>query len=223
MLSKKRVFTLVQEPEAKLLPALSTEQLSLNYNNIPAFNNLNLNIYARKITSIIGPSGCGKSSLLNALSGLTQLNPAAQLSGRIYHHQQHGEEKASESDKLPLTPSLKVGMIFQKPVPFPFSIYKNFEIPLREHGLKNKRDIKKQMEQSLREVGLWEEVRQQLNQSANLLSGGQQQRLCIARAIALKPEVLLLDEPCSALDPNATQVIENLLLKLSKQHTILIV
>jgi len=209
MLEKANSLSLVRPVQQTLTPMLSIDDLSLFYGNESAFRSVTMPVYRHQITAIIGPSGCGKSSLLNALSGLSRLDTSSRLSGNIIHNNPSGTNT--------------IGMIFQQPAPFPFSIYKNFEIPLREHGVKKKNDIKSRMESCLREVGLWPEVYDKLDKAANQLSGGQQQRLCIARALALDPDILLLDEPCSALDPDATMLIENLLLKLKQRHTILMV
>lgn len=202
-------IALVREPVAAPEPELSIRNLSLQYGDQYAFSDVSFDLYRHRITAIIGPSGCGKSSLLNTLCGLAQQDSSVTIGGQ-YHHM-NTEHR------------YQTGMIFQQPAPFPFSVYRNFEIPLREAGVRHKKEIHDIMQSCLRDVGLWDEVRKYLHTPADRLSGGQQQRLCIARAIALKPSILLLDEPCSALDPRATEKIEHLLLKLKKQHTILIV
>ena len=200
-------------------PFIDVERLSLHYGQKPAFHDVTLSINKECITALVGPSGCGKTSFLTALNRLTDLIPGCRLSGRI------------RLDGLDLlTPNTdvihlrhRVGMIFQKPNPFPLSIRKNLEFPLREHGLRDREQIAVNIETVLREVGLWDEVKDRLNSPALALSGGQQQRLCMARALVLSPEVLLLDEPCSALDPLSSGVVEDLIVGLRNRYTVLIV
>ncbi len=198
---------------------IEIKNLSLNIDQQAIFSNISIPIYSKHINVLIGPSGCGKSSLLNAIIRLTDFTKDAHLQGEIL-----------VANKNILNPNCnlielrkKVAMIFQKPTPFPMSIYKNFEIPLKEHGVKNKIDIAAKMQSALKSVGLWKEVKDRLNKNALSLSGGQQQRLCIARALTLAPAALLLDEPCSALDPISSQIIEELLLELKQKYTILVV
>ena len=198
---------------------IRAERLSLSYGSKVAFKGVTLGIVSGCITALVGPSGCGKTSFLNCLNRLTDLIPGAQVSGGI----SFGgiDVLASTTDVIHLR--RRVGMIFQKPNPFPLSIWRNLELPLREHGLKERASIATRIEESLRAVGLWDEVKERLQSSALALSGGQQQRLCIARALALKPEVLLMDEPCSALDPLSSGVVEDLIASLRPRYTVVIV
>jgi phosphate transport system ATP-binding protein len=193
------------------------ERLSLSYQGKPAFSDVSLEIPRGAITALVGPSGCGKTSLLNCLNRLTDLIPGAVISGSI--RVDGAETAAGDVDVIALR--RRVGMIFQKPNPFPLSIRRNLEFPLREHGLAQ--GLQETIEKVLRDVGLWEEVKDRLEAPAQSLSGGQQQRLSIARALALKPDVLLLDEPCSALDPISSGVVEDLIKGLRGRYTIVIV
>jgi phosphate transport system ATP-binding protein len=196
---------------------LRTERLALRYDGKPAFEDVSLDIPRGSITALVGPSGCGKTSFLACLNRLTDLIPGAVLSGAI---RLDGAEITNGSvDVIALR--RRVGMIFQKPNPFPLSIRRNLEFPLREHGLVQQLD--ETIEKALRDVGLWDEVKDRLNAPALSLSGGQQQRLSIARALALKPEVLLLDEPCSALDPISSGVVEDLIKSLRSRYTMVVV
>ncbi|WP_198648580.1 phosphate ABC transporter ATP-binding protein [Cyanothece sp. BG0011] len=201
------------------LPSMQTEQLSLSYGNKVAFTDITLPIEAGKITALVGPSGCGKSSFLSCLNRLTDLIPNTKVSGSI---------RLDSLEILDNTLDLialrrRVGTIFQKPNPFPFSIWKNLAFPLQEHGIKNREQLDSIIETTLKEVGLWNEVKDRLKTSALSLSGGQKQRLCMARALVLQPEVLLLDEPCSALDPIASGVVEDLIASLRGHYTVVIV
>ncbi len=200
-------------------PFIDVDQLSLRYGQKPAFHNVTLSINQGCITALVGPSGCGKTSFLTSLNRLTDLIPGCRLSGRI---QLDGLDVLdSHTDVIHLR--RRVGMIFQKPNPFPLSIKKNLEFPLREHGLRDREQIAITVETGLRDVGLWNEVKDRLNSPALALSGGQQQRLCMARALILSPEVLLMDEPCSALDPLSSGVVEDLIVGLRGRYTVLIV
>ena len=200
-------------------PFIEVEQLSLYYAQKPAFHNVTLSINQGCITALVGPSGCGKTSFLTSLNRLTDLIPGCRLSGRI--HLDGLDVLDSHTDVIRLR--RRVGMIFQKPNPFPLSIRKNLEFPLREHGLRDRERIANSIETGLRDVGLWDEVKDRLNSPALALSGGQQQRLCMARALILSPEVLLMDEPCSALDPLSSGVVEDLIVGLRGRYTVLIV
>ncbi|NER29385.1 MAG: phosphate ABC transporter ATP-binding protein [Symploca sp. SIO1C4] len=200
-------------------PLIQTKQLSLHYGTKTAFQDITLPIYAGSINALIGPSGCGKTSFLNCLNRMTDLMPRCRVSGSI----RLGSLNVLDPKIDVIALRRRVGMIFQKPNPFPFSIWKNLEFPLREHGIKNRQQIDEIIETTLQDVGLWHEVKDRLNTSALTLSGGQKQRLCIARALVLKPEVLLLDEPCSALDPIASAVVEELIASLRGSYTLLIV
>jgi len=198
-------------------PEVRVKNLSLFYQKTPVFRPLNLTLEAGKINAIIGPSGCGKTSFLNCLNRLIELDEGAKVTGQV----NLGETDIQSIPVWQLRRS--VGMVFQRPSPFPLSIYRNLAFPLKEHGIKSKSQRNALIEQSLQDVGLWDEVKDRLSASALSLSGGQQQRLCLARAIALKPQVLLMDEPCSALDPLSSEVIESLVLNLKGLYTIVIV
>jgi phosphate transport system ATP-binding protein len=200
-------------------PLIDVDQLSLHYGQTPAFHNVTLSINQGCITALVGPSGCGKTSFLTSLNRLTDLIPGCRLSGRILLDGL--DVLAPHTDVIRLR--RRVGMIFQKPNPFPLSIRKNLEFPLREHGLRDRKQIALNIQTVLRDVGLWDEVKDRLNSPALALSGGQQQRLCLARALVLSPEVLLMDEPCSALDPLSSGVVEDLIVGLRGRYTVLIV
>lgn len=198
---------------------LTLSGVSVHYRDFAALRDVNVTIPDCGITALVGPSGCGKSSLLNAINRLTDLIPGCRVEGSI--HDGSGTELTDPRlDVLALR--RRIGMVFQKPNPFPHSIRRNFEIPLREHGLPRAR-VNEVMEKNLREVGLWAEVSSRLDESALKLSGGQQQRLCIARALALDPEVILFDEPCSALDPISSAVVEEHIAALRGRVTVVIV
>jgi phosphate transport system ATP-binding protein len=200
-------------------PLIQTEQLSLHYGEKPVFADVTLPIHEGCITALVGPSGCGKTSFLSCLNRLTDLIPRCRVSGRI----RMGLLDVLDAKIDAITLRRRVGMIFQKPNPFPLSIWKNLALPLHEHGMKNREQVDQIIEATLQDVGLWDEVKDRLNAPALALSGGQQQRLCIARALVLKPEVLLLDEPCSALDPISSGVVEDLIASLRGRYTQLIV
>ncbi|MAS93423.1 MAG: phosphate ABC transporter ATP-binding protein [Verrucomicrobiales bacterium] len=198
---------------------LRITDLSVSYGDFAAVRDVSLEVLEGQITALVGPSGCGKSSFLHSLNRLTDMIPGCRVTGEV---------KLPDGTDLcgpyldVLSLRKKVGMVFQKPNPFPHSIRKNFEIPLREHGI-SKREVPEIMERNLREVGLWGEVSDRLHKSALNLSGGQQQRLCIARALALEPEIILFDEPCSALDPLASGVVEDHIAALREKVTVVIV
>jgi phosphate transport system ATP-binding protein len=200
-------------------PFIEVEQLSLHYGQKPAFHNVTLSINKGCITALVGPSGCGKTSFLTSFNRLTDIIPGCRVAGRI--RLDGLDVLAPQTDVIRLR--RRVGMIFQKPNPFPLSILKNLEFPLREHGHKDRERIATSIETVLRDVGLWDEVKDRLHSPALALSGGQQQRLCMARALVLSPEVLLLDEPCSALDPLSSGVVEDLIVGLRGRYTVLIV
>ncbi|MDB6135106.1 MAG: Phosphate transporter ATP-binding protein [Verrucomicrobiales bacterium] len=193
--------------------------LTVQYRGFTALRDITIDIPEGEITALVGPSGCGKSSFLHSLNRLTDLVPGCRVTGSI--HLADGTEVTHPKADV-LTLRGRVGIVFQRPNPFPQSIRRNFEIPLREHGW-SKEDIPDRMETVLRQVGLWNEVHDRLHKSAIALSGGQLQRLCIARALALEPAVILFDEPCSALDPLASGVVEDLIHSLRGQLTIVIV
>ncbi len=201
------------------LTQISTRDLNLYYGNKPAFKGVNLSIKPGSITAVVGPSGCGKSSFLLSLNRLAELIPGCTVSGSV----RVGEHDIFDPETDLISLRLSIGMIFQKPNPFPLSVKENIALPLKEHGTVGKNEIDSKVEKVLKEVGLWDEVRDRLNSPALSLSGGQQQRLCIARTLALEPKVLLLDEPCSALDPLSSSVVEDLITELRGKYTIIIV
>jgi phosphate transport system ATP-binding protein len=201
------------------VPHIQVENLSVSYHDKTVLEGVSLDINKGCITALIGPSGCGKTSFLSTLNRLADLIPGSRVQGRI---RIDGVDVTDPGlDVLALR--RKVGMIFQKPNPFPLSIRRNIEMPLREHGMRHRTDIEERVERVLVDVGLWEEVRDRLDAPALALSGGQQQRLCIARALALEPSILLMDEPCSALDPIASAVVEELIQRLRNCYTVVIV
>lgn len=198
---------------------IETRDLSLFYKEKAAFEGLSLDIKKGCITAVVGPSGCGKTSFLTSLNRLSDLAPRCRVSGSIRLAGQDIREPSVDVASL----RRRVGMIFQKPNPFPLSIRRNLTFPLKEHGEKDKQKNENTMETVLGQVGLWGEVKDRLDSPALALSGGQQQRLCIARALALTPEVLLMDEPCSALDPISSGIVEDLISQLRGRYTVVIV
>ncbi len=206
-------------PHPESQPLIQTEQLSLHYGEKLVFVDVTLPIQAGCITALVGPSGCGKTSFLSCLNRLTDLIPRCRVSGRI----RMGSLDVIDPKIDAIALRRRVGMIFQKPNPFPLSIWKNLALPMHEHGIRNREQVDRIVETTLQDVGLWNEVKDRLNAPALSLSGGQQQRLCIARALVLEPEVLLLDEPCSALDPISSGVVEDLIASLRGRYTQLIV
>ncbi len=199
-------------------PVFEVSDLQFFYGSSQALRNVNLRVGHRQITALIGPSGCGKSTFLRCLNRMNDLIPGTRVEGRIAYHGQ--DLYAPKVD--PIEVRRRIGMVFQKPNPFPKSIFDNVAFGPRVNGLKD-RKMDEVVEESLRQAALWDEVKDKLKASAFSLSGGQQQRLCIARAIAVRPEVILMDEPCSALDPIATIRIEELMCELKEQYTIVIV
>ncbi len=198
---------------------IHVEELNLHYGQKQALKEVVMDMPAREITALIGPSGCGKSTFLRSLNRLNDLIDTVRISGRVEIDGDNIYDKSYDVVSL----RKKVGMVFQKPNPFPKTIYENVAYGPRIHGLRNRQVLDTIVERSLREAALWEEVKDDLNHSALRLSGGQQQRLCIARVLAVEPEVVLMDEPTSALDPIATQKIEDLLKILKEKFTIVIV
>ena len=197
---------------------LSIKNLDLFYGDNQALKNINIDIKENKVTALIGPSGCGKSTFLRTLNRMNDLIENVTIKGKI---EVDGEDIYQTEDVIKLR--TKVGMVFQKPNPFPMSIYDNIAYGPRIHGIRDKKILDKIVEESLRGAAIWDEVKDRLKTSALGLSGGQQQRICIARAIAMKPEVILMDEPTSALDPISTSKVEELIEELKKDYTIVIV
>jgi phosphate transport system ATP-binding protein len=198
---------------------VEVKDLSIYYGKFRALTDINLKIYANKITAIIGPSGCGKSTLLRSFNRMNDLTPSARSEGEIIIDGQSILSKGVDVVDV----RRRVGMVFQRPNPFPKSIYDNVTYGPRLYGVRGKTDLDQIVEKSLRQAALWDEVKDKLNQSGIALSGGQQQRLCIARALAVEPEIILMDEPASALDPISTLKIEELMHEIVKEYTIIIV
>ena len=198
---------------------LRTEKVSLFYSNFQALRNITLEIPERAITAIIGPSGCGKSSFLRLFNRMNDLITGARVEGRVELGGINLYDKSIDVVEL----RKRVGMVFQKPNPFPMSVFENVAFGPRRHGRYSQSELEDIAERSLRQAALWDEVKDKLEQSGLALSGGQQQRLCIARVLAVEPEVILMDEPCSALDPAATLKIEDLMRNLAEDYTIIIV
>ena len=200
-------------------PVLSVENLSLWYGAARALKGISLRMAEKRITAFIGPSGCGKSTLLRCINRMNDLVDGVRIEGRILFEGQSVYDAKLDVNAL----RTRIGMVFQKSNPFPKSIYENVAFGCRIQGIVRKRDLDPIVEKSLRGAALWDEVKDRLHESARGLSGGQQQRLCIARAIAVEPEVILLDEPCSALDPIATARVEELMIELKDRYTLVIV
>ena len=200
-------------------PKLSTQNLNFFYGQFKALKDVSLVIPEKKVTAFIGPSGCGKSTLLRTLNRMFELYPEQRAEGEIIF----GGENILQSKLDIAILRAKIGMVFQKPTPFPMSIYENIAFGVRLFEKMSKGEMDERVEWALQKSALWGEVKDKLHQSGNSLSGGQQQRLCIARAIAVKPEVLLLDEPCSALDPISTAKVEELIVELKEDYTVVIV
>ena len=196
----------------------SIKNTNLHYGNFHALKNINMEIPEKKITAFIGPSGCGKSTLLKTLNRMNDLVEGVRIDGEI---KLDGEDIYRETDIIDLRK--RVGMVFQQPNPFPMSIYDNIAYGPRTHGIKKKSELDEIVEKSLKDAAIWDEVKDRLKKNALGLSGGQQQRICIARALAVKPDVLLMDEPTSALDPISTLKIEDLAVELKKDYTIIMV
>ncbi|HUX91140.1 MAG TPA: phosphate ABC transporter ATP-binding protein PstB [Gallionellaceae bacterium] len=205
--------------EKDTTPKLVVKDLNFYYGNDRALKDINLTIPEKMVTAFIGPSGCGKSTLLRTFNRMYELYPKQKATGEILLDGQNLLEKRQDLNTL----RAKIGMVFQKPTPFPMSIYDNITFGVKLYENLNQHDMNERVEWALKKAALWNEVKDKLKQSGTGLSGGQQQRLCIARAIAVKPEVLLLDEPTSALDPISTAHIERLVDELKKEFTIVIV
>ncbi|MFJ7888458.1 phosphate ABC transporter ATP-binding protein PstB [Lysinibacillus xylanilyticus] len=196
-----------------------TRNLNLWYGDHHGLKDINLSIYENEVTAIIGPSGCGKSTYLKTLNRMVELVPSVRTSGEIVYRERNILDKSYTVEEL----RTRVGMVFQKPNPFPKSIYDNIAYGPRIHGIKNKKILDEIVEKSLRGAAIWDEVKDRLNQNAYGLSGGQQQRICIARCLAIEPDVILMDEPTSALDPISTLKVEELVQELKKDYSIIIV
>ena len=212
--------TSLPEPDPGRTPKMRADGISVFYGDKQALNNVSIDIHDDRVTAFIGPSGCGKSTFLRCLNRMNDTIPTARVTGKI---ELDGEDiNSSAMDVVQLR--ARVGMVFQKPNPFPKSIFENVAYGPRIHGLgSSKAELEQIVEKSLKRAGLWDEVKDRLHESGTALSGGQQQRLCIARAIAVDPEVILMDEPCSALDPIATAKIEELIHELRGRYAIAIV
>ena len=198
---------------------ITVKDMCLWYSQTQALKNININIEEKSITALIGPSGCGKSTFLKTLNRMNDLIPGVKITGDIRYRGKDIFSPDTDVNEL----RREIGMVFQKPNPFPMSIYDNIAYGPRTHGVRNKAKLDDIVERSLRGAAIWDEVKDRLKKSALGLSGGQQQRLCIARALAVEPDVLLMDEPTSALDPISTSKIEDLAIELKKKYTIIIV
>ncbi len=198
---------------------ISVKALCLWYNTTQALKNINIDIPEKSITALIGPSGCGKSTFLKTLDRMNDLVPGVRITGDVEYRGKNIFDPSCDVNEL----RREIGMVFQKPNPFPMSIYDNVAYGPRTHGITNRAKLDEIVEESLRGAAIWDEVSDRLKKSALGLSGGQQQRLCIARALAVKPDVLLMDEPTSALDPISTSKIEELALELKEKYTIITV
>ncbi|MGI8383347.1 phosphate ABC transporter ATP-binding protein PstB [Robertmurraya sp. P23] len=205
--------------ESKKNLAYQTKDLNLWYGTDHALKNINLDINEREVTAIIGPSGCGKSTFIKTLNRMVELIPVVKISGDILYRERNILDKSYKVEDL----RTNVGMVFQKPNPFPKSIYENIAYGPKIHGIRNKKVLDEIVEKSLRGAAIWDEVKDRLNENAYGLSGGQQQRLCIARCLAIEPDVILMDEPTSALDPISTLKVEQLVQELKKDYSIIIV
>ena len=198
-------------------PIITVKGLNLWYGQAQALKNISIDIPEKSITALIGPSGCGKSTFLKTLNRMNDLIPSVRITGEVLYH--GTDIFQAEVNNL----RKEVGMVFQKPNPFPMSIYDNIAYGPRTHGIRNKAQLDEIVEKALRDAAIWDEVKDRLTKNALGMSGGQQQRLCIARALAVEPEVLLMDEPTSALDPISTSRIEDLAMELKEKYTIVIV
>ena len=199
--------------------AIEIERLEVRYGVRAALSGVTMSVRRGAVTAIVGPSGCGKSTFLSSLNRLTDLVPRCEVRGAIRVEGQDIHRDLVDVVAL----RRRIGMIFQRPNPFPLTIRRNLTFPLRHHGVRDRGELQTKVETALRDVGLWDEVKDRLDSPALELSGGQQQRLCLARALALQPEALLLDEPCSALDPIAGGVVEDLISSLRRRYTVVVV
>jgi phosphate transport system ATP-binding protein len=198
---------------------IRTENLNLWYGEKQALYDITLGIFPNKITALIGPSGCGKSTLIRCFNRMNDIIDKCKITGKIFFH--GNDIYGPDADAVEVRK--KIGMVFQKPNPFPKTIYENVAYGSKVQGISNKNQLDEIVEKSLKDAALWDEVKDRLHESAMGLSGGQQQRLCIARSLSIEPEVILMDEPCSALDPIATAKIEDLMTGLKKKYTVIIV
>jgi len=199
---------------------IKAEKINFYYGKTQALKNVSFDIYANQVTAIIGPSGCGKSTFIRIINRMHELIPNTRCEGKIIFD---GEDICCDPAMDVVAVRRRIGMVFQKPNPFPKSIFENIAYGLKVNGIKDKHYIEEKVVDSLKKAALWDEVKERLHESALKLSGGQQQRLCIARALAVEPEVILFDEPCASLDPISTAKIEELILELKKEYTIIIV
>ncbi|MBS1357372.1 MAG: phosphate ABC transporter ATP-binding protein [Lachnospiraceae bacterium] len=209
----------IKERRGKNMSKIDVSNMDLYYGDFHALKNINLSIDANEVTAFIGPSGCGKSTLLKSINRMNDLVPGCRITGEMLLDGENIYGGKMDVNGL----RKRVGMVFQKPNPFPMSIYDNIAYGPRTHGVRSKAKLDDIVEQSLRQAAIWDEVKDRLKKSALGMSGGQQQRLCIARALAVQPEVLLMDEPTSALDPISTSKIEDLAVELKKDYTIVMV
>lgn len=216
--SLEKIQTIETTKTAKNI-VYKTKDLNLWYGEGHALKNIDLDIYENEVTAIIGPSGCGKSTYIKTLNRMVELVPSVRVSGEILYRGRNILDKAYKVEDL----RTRVGMVFQKPNPFPKSIYENIAYGPKIHGIRSKKVLDEIVEQSLRGAAIWDEVKDRLNENAYGLSGGQQQRLCIARCLAIEPDVILMDEPTSALDPISTLKVEELVQELKKSFSIIIV
>ncbi len=200
-------------------PIMTVRNLNLWYGKVQALKDVSMDIQERSITALIGPSGCGKSTFLKTLNRMNDLIPDVRITGEVLYNGKNIFDSSVDVNEL----RKNVGMVFQKPNPFPMSIYDNIAYGPRTHGIRSKAKLDDIVERSLRDAAIWEEVKNRLKKNALGLSGGQQQRLCIARALAVEPQIVLMDEPTSALDPISTANIEKLAVKLKEKYTIVIV
>ncbi|WP_181782312.1 MULTISPECIES: phosphate ABC transporter ATP-binding protein PstB [Cytobacillus] len=214
-----KTANLVQKAKENKKVVYHTKDLNLWYGEGHALKNINLAINENEVTAIIGPSGCGKSTYIKTLNRMVELVPSVKISGEILYRERNILDKSFKVEDL----RTSVGMVFQKPNPFPKSIYENVAYGPKIHGIRDKKTLDEIVEKSLRGAAIWDEVKDRLNQNAYGLSGGQQQRLCIARCLAIEPDVILMDEPTSALDPISTLKVEELVQELKEEFSIIIV
>jgi len=218
-IERDRKVNMSEPAETEQVPVFRTKDLAVYYGDFRAVRDVNLEVRGQEITAFIGPSGCGKSTVLRCFDRMNDLIPSARVEGSVEYHGINLYDRAVDAVEV----RRRVGMVFQKPNPFPKSIYDNLAFGPRLNGIKKKNELDEIVESSLKRAALWDEVKDRLKASAMGLSGGQQQRLCIARCIAVEPDVILMDEPCSALDPIATARIEDLMQEIKRDFTIIIV